>query len=430
MFDNQGLPVTAESAPALAAFRDAMTDWLDYRLTAMPKLKDALERDPGFCLAHCLRGYMLMMYNSRKFHGAARSALESARAAQEGVSARERMHLAALAHWLEGDPQHACSQWEAILIAHPLDILALRLHHFVSFWMGRSHQLIAVPASVHPAWGREVANYGNVLGMMAFGLEEIGQYREAERFGREAVACNPGDLWAIHSVAHVLESQRRHKDGLAWLDFPLDQWDDRNPFRGHLWWHRGLYLMEAKQLDDALALYDRAIYDTRSDFYLDIQNAAAYLARLEFLGLAVGDRWQALADHAAAAKGDHVLVFTDMHNVISLARAGRFAEAHDFIASMQAAAKGETHVAHVLRRVGIAIAQALLAFEEGDYATAADAMLLSRPSLIEVGASHAQRDLVSLYAIEAARRSGKRALLDHLTQEREFMSRIGRADIA
>ena len=40
---------------------------------------------------------------------------------------------------------------------------------------------------------------------------------------------------------------------------PPDAWDDRNPFRGHVWWHRALYCLERGDYDQALALYDLSI---------------------------------------------------------------------------------------------------------------------------------------------------------------------------
>ena len=243
MHDRQGLPLTTANEKARDAYNRAVASLLDYRITAMPTLKEALEYDRGFGMAHYLRGCMLTMFSSLSTRPPAKAALAAAQQALEGMTDRERQHVAALEAWLDDDPLRACVRWEAILARHPHDILALRFHHFVSFWTGRTRQLHAVPAAVLPAWKEDIPNYGNVLGMVAFGLEENGQYELAERHGRDAVARNPDDMWAIHSVAHVLEMQRRFEDGLAWLNHPTDHWEDRNPFRGHIWWHRGLFLI-------------------------------------------------------------------------------------------------------------------------------------------------------------------------------------------
>ena len=58
-------------------------------------------------------------------------------------------------------------------------------------------------------------DYGKVLGMSAFALEECGAYEEAERRGRRAVEIDPTDIWATHAVAHVMEMTGRQRDGIV-----------------------------------------------------------------------------------------------------------------------------------------------------------------------------------------------------------------------
>lgn len=428
MFDNQDLAITVENSTALAAYNQAMSDLLEYRLTAMPSVKHALEIEPSFCMAHCLRGYMLMMYSSFNVYDNASVALENAKRCAQNASLREQRHVRALEFWRLGDLHSACAQWQQILIDHPHDILALRLHHFVSFWMGRTEVLQSAPAAVLPAWTPEMPNYGNVLGMLAFGLQENGHFTMAEEYGRDAVARCPDDLWAVHAVAHVFEMQGRHAEGREWFAVPLDKWDDRNPFRGHLWWHLGLFTLEAGDIESALALYDKAIYTGDSDFYLDIQNAASFLARVEFKGAKVGARWKLLADYAEAHRDDHALVFTDLHSVMSLARERRFGAARAHIQSMKDyASDSNMHVAQVIRRVGLDACEGILAFEEGEFDKCLSLIHKLRPLLQEVGASHAQRDIVVQYANEAARRSDAQRTLAWLANQQDFDSRLAQS---
>jgi tetratricopeptide (TPR) repeat protein len=150
------------------------------------------------------------------------------------------------------------------------------MHHYTCFWSGYRQQLSSTPAAVLSTWDKTIPHYGNLLGMVAFGLEELGLYSAAERYGREATAQNPNDLWAVHAVAHVMEMQQRSKDGIGWLDYTLDHFRDFNPFRGHIWWHKGLFLIDAGLFDAALSLYDDAIHDTESAFFLDIQNSVSF----------------------------------------------------------------------------------------------------------------------------------------------------------
>ena len=41
--DNQGLAVTLCDTAALTAYNDAVAEWLDYKITAMRRLKQAIE---------------------------------------------------------------------------------------------------------------------------------------------------------------------------------------------------------------------------------------------------------------------------------------------------------------------------------------------------------------------------------------------------
>ena len=102
----------------------------------------------------------------------------------------------------------------------------------MTFYTGRSHIMRSVVSGVLGAWSDEVPDYGCVQGMYAYALEECGAYDEAERWGRQAVERNPGDLWAIHSVAHVLEMQGRSAEGVKWLDYTPAQWAQEESVQG------------------------------------------------------------------------------------------------------------------------------------------------------------------------------------------------------
>ena len=68
------------------------------------------------------------------------------------------------------------------------------------------------------AWPDDDPLHPYVLALHAFGLEESGRYAEAEASGRQALARDARVPWAIHAVAHVMEMQGRHEEGLRWMD--------------------------------------------------------------------------------------------------------------------------------------------------------------------------------------------------------------------
>jgi tetratricopeptide (TPR) repeat protein len=255
-----------------------------------------------------------------------------------------------------------------------------------------------------------------MLGMHAFGLEESGGYEEAERTGRRAVEINPGDIWAVHAVTHVMEMQGRQREGIAWTLAEEKAWEGCNNFAFHVWWHRALFLLELGQYDAVLELYDRRFRAEPTEEYLDMVNAAAMLWRLEDEGVDVGNRWAELGERAAKRQDDHLLAFVDAHFMMALAATGREAEAQAMLASMATGPVGTQ--AGVFKDVGRPLCRAVLAYRHGDYGSAVDLLLPVRYELLRIGGSHAQRDLFARMLIEAAIRGGRLTLARALLAER------------
>lgn len=420
--DRLGLTVTTDSDAALAAWNAALFDFLEARLSLGAQLKEALEADPEFAMALCFRGYFLMQLSSAQALPKVAEVLARAKAAAEGATQRERMHVAALEQWHGGSPSGACRAWEEILDQWPRDLLALRLHHFASFWRGAREALRDAPAAVLGRIDEAMPGRPFVLGMLAFGLEETGDYARAETFGREAVERNENDLWALHAVAHVLEMQCRHDEGAALLERPFGAWSDRNPFKDHVWWHAALFALELGDHARALEVYDREVRVDESGFYLDVQNAASLLQRLELAGVDVGERWEEIADLAQAREGDHVMPFTDAHFMLALIGAKRLDAARSYLASLKRfASSGTSEAARVTGEVTVPLAEALLAYGERRYADAGDGLHAIRHGLAPLGGSHAQQDVFHQTLIDAMMRSGRDSTARALLAERQVL---------
>ncbi|TVQ38008.1 MAG: tetratricopeptide repeat protein [Geminicoccaceae bacterium] len=423
--DERGLGLTTTSEAAVRAFDDVLHCYLEYRLRIGPAIKGLLGADPEFVMGRVLVGYLMMARGTPEGVVDARKALEAAEAhAGDHLSRRERMHLAALQAWVGGAAQRACRIWEDILVAHPLDLLALRLAHFQSFWLGTPRRMRNVVVRALPAWDEHVPRYGDVLGMAAFGHEELGDYATAERLGRCAVALNGEDMWSIHAVAHVMEMQGRHGEGLSWLDFAPDRWADRAAMRTHIWWHKALFHFERGELDAALDLYDRSVDPGPDLFYIDIQNCASLLARIEFMGGDAGSRWASLAERAASWADNHQMAFTDVHTIVPLAREGR-PEAQRHLASLQALASAPGEEARRLRDYVLPVCHGVAAFYAGDFPRCIDLLLPLKDDLVPLGGSHAQRDLFHLMLLESALRGGRFDLARSLAGERIVLREHG-----
>ena len=240
-------------------------------------------------------------------------------------------------------------------------MLAFRLAHFNNFWLGRPDAMRASVERVKPAWNAELPAYGTILSCHCFALEECGDYAEAEASGRAAIEIDPGDVWGTHGVAHVMEMQGRHDDGIAWLDELERNWDGAANLVHHLWWHRALFHLERREFEAVLDLYDRRfrnlsapLTQAQPDLYIDVQNAASMLMRLELLGLDVGDRWSEIADKAQARVGDCLSAFTQPHWMMALAAAGRDDAAQRMLDALRATQAGQGTVARIVAEVGVA----------------------------------------------------------------------------
>jgi tetratricopeptide (TPR) repeat protein len=419
--DVRGYPVTAATPEAVQRLDHSVEGYLGFRADTGDRLKEALASDPEMPLAHCLRGYFMLLFGQRAYVPRAVKSLGAARAAAAaaGITPREAQHVAALRAWCAGNLAGAVACWETILLDHPRDILALKLAQYGTFYLGDSEELRDSVARVMHAWDDGVPGVGFVFGCYAFGLEESGDYAAAERFGRRAVALNPADIWAAHAVAHVMEMQGRPRDGIAWVTEHAGQWGACNNFAFHVLWHRCLFHMALGQHETVLALYDREVRAESTDDLLDISNAVALLWRLEQAGIAVGNRWAELAERSLNHVDDHLLVFGDLHCLMALAAGPDADAAGRMIDSMRRyACRSDETEAAVMAGPGLALAEAILAHRQGDFTRAVDRLLPARRAIRRVGGSHAQRDLFDELLIDAALRADRAVLARALLSER------------
>ena len=417
--DRRGLAYTSESDEAVALFDEAVDHFLEYRLDTTELLGRALQADKAFVMPRILKASMLRLLGSNSVMPKIEAELAAIAKAATAMNPRETLHLDALKHWVAGDMTAARRAWDAIVQEWPFDLLALRHMHFQSFWLGETQSMRNCVASALPAWTEDMPGYGFVLGMFAFGLEEMGDYARAEAIGREAVERNPDDLWAVHAVAHVLEMQGRLADGMAWLDFPQDQWADRGPVANHVWWHAALFAVESGDFDAALAVYDTHVVPGERRVSTDLMNAPSLLARLELAGADVGDRWEPLAEWSAGWVDDHVLAFTDAHTMIPLARTERHREAEAFIASLERFAKtANNDAAQRVEPYVLPLAKGIHAFYSGKPAETVELLAPLRHNLQPIGGSFAQRDIFHQLLLEAAIQAGNWPLARAMASER------------
>jgi tetratricopeptide (TPR) repeat protein len=416
--DRRGAPLSGGSAQALDTYERALAALNSYFGDPVAVIDEALAAEPDFVAGHVLRAGAICMATQRDFEPELEKSVAAAEALAPKANARERGHIRAARAWLDGDFAGATALWGDVAIEHPRDLLAVQLAHLGDFYNGNGPLQRDRIARALPSWDKSVPGYGYVLGMYAFGLEEMGDYARAEEIGHQALALNRRDPWAVHAVAHVYEMQARLADGIQFLTSREDDWAPDNAFAFHNWWHLGLYYVDIGDTQRALALYDTRIRPKQTGVALEMVDASAMLWRLMLLGVDVGGRWTPLAESWAPLAEDRLYAFNDCHAVMAMIGAGRMAEAEGVVASLAKAAEGGGTNARMAGDVGLPLAKGLLAFGRGDYAATIEAIMPIRHIAIRFGGSHAQRDLLSLTLIEAALRGDKKPLARALAAER------------
>ncbi|EFO32635.1 putative TPR repeat-containing protein [Roseibium sp. TrichSKD4] len=396
--DARGLSVTGLSDTQIKTYDQILLDTYHYVPGTADELKSLLEEAPEFVLGNVLRGYSTMTDGSVSGKTVAQGYLENATKLTSGATPRERLHIAALGHWISGEHEARNAVWEDIIGKWPADLLAYRQLTGALFWNGDKKRQLAAAVQTLPYWSAEIPGYGLFLGPLAFALEEAGRFGLAERYAREALEINSTDLWSLHALAHVFEMQGRSTEGEAHIESVADKLNDYNLFRGHIWWHLALFKMAQGKLDEVLGLVDKEIYPGTSNFYLDIQNAASMLSRLEFQGVNVGDRWDRIAKASRETLSDHTVLFTVPHQAMALARSGEethIANALDQWMSAGSNANGQSLLA-------AKVAEAIADFHLGRFSDALDKFARLRFELPDLGASHAQQDIYYQYMVMAA----------------------------
>lgn len=416
--DKRGVAVTTDNRAALERYETAVELLLGYFVDPLAEIDAALAEDPGFAMGHCFRGGLMAVAAERASEPELRRSLAAAERLAGGANDRERGHIAALRAWADGDLAGAARHWNAVLTGHPRDVFALQMAHMSDFYLGQSRLLRDRVAAVLPAWDEAVPGFSFVLGMHAFGLEEMGEYGRAEATGRRAIELEPRDPWAAHAVAHVMEMQGRLEDGVDWLTGRAESWSRACMFAYHNWWHVALYHLELGDAGRVLELYDTRIRPRPSRAALETIDATSLLWRLTLRGIDVGNRWRELADTWEALDEDAYYAFNDIHATMAFVADDRPAAVTRTIVALERRAAEQGANAEISRDVGLPVARALEAFGAGDYATAVELLRPARHIAYRCGGSHAQRDILGLTAIEAALRGGHGRAARTLAAER------------
>ena len=423
--DQRGNPCASGSASAREAAERALWRMMSFYDVPLADLDTAIAADPGWALPHVMKAGFLLSLTEPALVDEAATHLEQARARAEQATPRERAHHEAVQQVHKGRWHKACRTWDALLVEHPRDALALQWAQLWDFYRGDAAGLRGRPARALPEWDEADPLYAHVLALYAFGLEESHLQQQAEEAGRRALSLQPRSPWAVHAVAHVMEMQGRFEEGSAWLRQHQGVWADGNGFSGHLWWHKALFRLEALDIAGVLRLVDSHLSGEALQITLHRVDAAAILWRLHLLGEDVASRCTTLLqgwDLSEASAGYYA--FNDVHAVLAMLGAGEMHRAEAWVArcAERAMSSGDASRTNhqMAREVGLPLMRGLLAWQRGAASAACEQIYPVRALAQRVGGSHAQRDLIDLTLLAAAAGGGHRGMGRALVNDRRM----------
>ncbi|WP_298931451.1 tetratricopeptide repeat protein [uncultured Ramlibacter sp.] len=396
--DSLGNPLTLQGAASLPALNDFVEGFIASEARAADIL--AAAQHDGSPMVQGYAAAVHMFAESADAPGNARPFIERALAGADRCTQREQRFLQAVKAWVDGDIGKAIVLHEEQAREHPRDLASIKLGHYHLFNRGDSPGMLRMALAALSAAG----DVAYLHGMLAFAWEQCHALQEAEAAARKAIAMCRKEPWAHHALAHVMLTQGRLSEGHAFLQEVSSTWTDLNSFMvTHNWWHQALFALELDRHDEVLALYDQQVWGVAKAYSQDQINAVSLLARLELAGVDVGERWVDLGQYLAERTGDQVLPFLDMQYLYGLARSGR-PEAQALLHNIEARAREDVEGAW--NQVCLPASRGLLAHAEGDMAAAVKELGSALPRMLEIGGSHAQRDLFAQVHLDAMVRSG------------------------
>lgn len=376
------------------AARDAYVAGVDLYLGAAAGVEQALERavaeDENFALAH-----LAIARNRQVFGdgGGARSALERARAASNGLTAREARQMQTLGLLIEGKGAEGYIAARAQLADYPRDVMVaqtcLGVFGLIGFsgQPGREAENLALAEILAPHYGDDWW----FLCLLAFAQMESGQVGPAAASIEASLEGNPRNGNGAHYRSHLYYETGEAEAGLGYLKDWLRDYDRAGVLHCHLSWHVALWSLAKGDVSAMWRLIDGDIAPgvSVSPPLNVLTDMAAILYRAELAGVDVPvDRWRTISAYAAQYFPRPGLAFADVHAALAHAMAGNSEALQRIITDAKGPAGDMVKV----------LGHAFGAIAAADWPAACTHLTAVMADHQRIGGSRAQRDLIE-YAL-------------------------------
>ncbi len=416
--DPLGLPLSA-TAEAASRYNAGLEKVMRLQSGGEDLLREAAALDPDFALAHA--ALAMLGHEAGASTDVAASLQAARRAVLKRGDERERSLVDVIGRRVD-DARHEGARALMNHIAHhPRDVLAVSAAVPTIAFSGVTdiqQEAWDLVDGLAPAYG----DHWWYISLLAFTRQDQGRFDEAGLLAESALFCEPSSGHAVHAQTHVMYETGKHESGRVWLDHWVAESGRSASHRAHFSWHA--------------ALHDLALGDTeavRQRYYSQLAPPTVTGVRALIDSASLLWRWRITTSDWAPSLGgtaeappppvESVLEaagadlidrpetpFVAMHSALALAAAGdlpRLARLRDYCA----ASSDPTTSATVA-----ALCSALIAAGEKQWASASSILSELLPSLVRVGGSAAQREVVEetlLFALVNSDQSERAlALLD------------------
>ncbi|MGO1119579.1 tetratricopeptide repeat protein [Rhodovibrionaceae bacterium A322] len=398
--DRYGNLITTGSQQARDAYVEAVDLFLAANIGAVEALERAVQEDEGFALAYAA---MARSHQLSARIPEAKAAMAQALALTEGVSDREKSHLAVMDLLIQGQGAAAYAAALTHLKTHPRDVLMAQpltsVFGLIGFsgLPGREAEQLAFLQRLSPHYSADDWWFNCVL---AFAQAEVGQLDPAWGTIQKSLSGNPRNANAAHFRAHIHYEKGETDAGLDYLADWRKDYEREGVLHCHISWHVALWLLAKGETDAAWAMIDDAVRPGAAwgPPLNVLTDTAAFLYRAELAGQKVSaERWQEVSNFAQRFFPNPALAFADTHAALAHAMAGD-GEALQKIIETPTGPAGD---------VVVDLAQAFKAFAGQDWQGTIEHLLPALSCHERIGGSRAQRDLLEFTFMSALARSGR-----------------------
>ena len=290
-------------------FLKALYSYLHFKKDSLDICDKLILKNPDFNAPKLLKIILILLTRDRNKTKLANSILNKIDNSQ--INNHFKEYLILISFWIKGDLHKVIEELKGVVSKHPKDILAVRLFHFNSIFIGIDRKFLKNHQEILYQWNKSDPFYNLILGMTSFAYEENNQLSVAKNLATESLELSTKDLWSWHALLHVQDNELASD-----LDkndqFSSIEWNEYGSIKRHIWWHQALMNFYNKDYDGCLLMYDNYIF-SEDEFYLDFCNTSSLLLRLHYQGIDVEGRMSTLKPLASYFSNQHSLPFIDYH---------------------------------------------------------------------------------------------------------------------